>query len=112
MKSTSQPPPPTQHFTTIDCRGSTVALTDTNGNPTDVDPVQPLRHDHLSLSEQTTRLFSTTARYGVQTDPNGLLYMRARYYNPYIARFINADPSGFGGGLNFYLFCNDNPDQQ
>jgi RHS repeat-associated protein len=47
--------------------------------------------------------------YGVQTDPNGLLYMRARYYNPYISRFINADPSGFGGGLNFYAFCNDNP---
>lgn len=35
--------------------------------------------------------------------------MRARYYNPYICRFINADPSGFNGGLNFYAFCNDNP---
>jgi RHS repeat-associated protein len=34
---------------------------------------------------------------------------RARYYNPYICRFINADPSGFAGGLNFYAFCNDNP---
>jgi RHS repeat-associated protein len=34
---------------------------------------------------------------------------RARYYNPYICRFINGDPSGFGGGLNFYAFCNDNP---
>ena len=50
--------------------------------------------------------------YGVQTDPNGLLYMRARYYNPYISRFINADPSGFNGGLNFYAFCNDNPISQ
>jgi len=45
----------------------------------------------------------------VQTDPNGLLFMRARYYNPYICRFLNADPSGFDGGLNFFLFCNDNP---
>jgi RHS repeat-associated protein len=34
---------------------------------------------------------------------------RARYYNPYISRFINADPSGFAGGLNFYAFCGDNP---
>lgn len=34
---------------------------------------------------------------------------RARYYNPYICRFINADPSGFAAGLNFYAFCNDNP---
>ena len=45
----------------------------------------------------------------MQTDPNGLLYMRARYYNPYICRFINADPSGFGGGLNMYAFADGNP---
>ncbi len=43
------------------------------------------------------------------TDPNGLLYMRARYYNPYLCRFINADPSGFKGGLNMYAFANGNP---
>jgi len=53
--------------------------------------------------------FLYNGRYGVQTDPNGLLYMRARYYNPYICRFINADPSGFKGGLNMYAFCNGNP---
>lgn len=47
--------------------------------------------------------------YSVQIDLNGILYMRARYYNPYISRFINADPLSFNGGLNFYLFCNDNP---
>jgi type VI secretion system secreted protein VgrG len=48
-------------------------------------------------------------RLGVQTDPNGLFYMRARYYNPYICRFLNPDPSGFAGGLNFYAFCDGNP---
>jgi RHS repeat-associated protein len=34
---------------------------------------------------------------------------RARYYNPYISRFLNPDPSGFAGGLNFYAFCDGNP---
>ena len=48
-------------------------------------------------------------RYGVQTDPNGLLYMRARYYNPYICRFINPDPIGFAGGLNWYVYADGNP---
>ena len=43
------------------------------------------------------------------TDANGLLYMRARYYNPYICRFINPDPSGFAGGLNWYCYANGNP---
>ncbi len=35
--------------------------------------------------------------------------MRARYYSPYLCRFINADPSGFAGGLNFYAYANGNP---
>jgi uncharacterized protein RhaS with RHS repeats len=35
--------------------------------------------------------------------------MQARYYNPYLCRFINPDPSGFQGGLNFYAYANGNP---
>lgn len=35
--------------------------------------------------------------------------MGARYYNPYICRFISADPSGFGGGLNWYVYASGNP---
>jgi RHS repeat-associated protein len=53
--------------------------------------------------------FLFNGRYGVMTDPNGLLFMRARYYNPFICRFINPDPSGFAGGLNMYAFANGNP---
>jgi RHS repeat-associated protein len=45
----------------------------------------------------------------VQTDPNGLLYMRARYYNPYLCRFLNADPAGFSASLNFYAYADGNP---
>jgi RHS repeat-associated protein len=48
-------------------------------------------------------------RFGVRTHANGLLYMRARYYNPYISRFLNPDPSGFAGGLNLYAFAEGNP---
>ncbi len=36
-------------------------------------------------------------------------YMRARYYNPRIMRFLNADPIGFAGGLNWYAFADGNP---
>jgi RHS repeat-associated protein len=45
----------------------------------------------------------------VQTDDNGLLHMRAWYYNPHLCRFVNADPFGFGGGLNWYAFADENP---
>jgi RHS repeat-associated protein len=91
-----------------DSRGSTVALTDATGNITD-------RMEYTAYGMLTYRFgtndtpFLYNGRYGVQTDPNGLLFMRARYYNPYICRFINADPSGFGGGLNMYAFADGNP---
>jgi hypothetical protein len=35
--------------------------------------------------------------------------MRARYYNPFLCRFINPDPSGFAGGLNWFAYANGNP---
>lgn len=91
-----------------DSRGSTVALTDSNGNITD-------RMEYSAYGMLTYRVgtndtpFLYNGRYGVQTDPNGLLYMRARYYNPYICRFLNADPSGFAGGLNMYQYADGNP---
>ncbi len=91
-----------------DYRGSTVALTDDNGNVTD-------RIEYSAYGLTTYRAgtsdtpFLFNGKYGVQTDPNGLLYMRARNYNPYLCRFIGADPSGFSGGLNFYAYANGNP---
>jgi len=93
------------HF---DCRGSTVAITDSSGNPTDLVEYSSYGTTTYRFGTNSTP-FLYNGQFGVQTDANGLLYMRARYYDPYISRFINADPSGFNGGLNFYLFCNDNP---
>jgi RHS repeat-associated protein len=91
-----------------DLRGSTVALTDANGNVTD-------RIEYSAYGAITYRAgtndtpFLFNGRYGVQTDLNGLLYMQARYYNPYICRFINPDPAGFAGGLNWYAYADGNP---
>lgn len=43
-------------------------------------------------------------------DGNGLLYMRARYYDPEVGRFINKDPIGFAGGdFNLYAYVGNNP---
>ena len=68
-----------------------------------------LGHEIHHSFNMTKSGFTFDQRFGVQTNPNGLLYMRARYYNPYISRFLNPDPAGFSGGLNFYAFCNGNP---
>lgn len=95
-------------FYHFDCRGSTIALTDSNGNPTDLIEYSPFgTTTHRAGTNDTPFLYN--GQFGVQTDANGLLYMRARYYNPYICRFLNRDPSGFNAGLNFYQFVSGNP---
>lgn len=93
------------HF---DYRGNTVALTDGNGIPTDRFEYSVYGTVSFRVGNNDTP-FLYNGRYGVQTDPNGLLYMRARYYNPFLCRFTSADPSGFSGGLNFYAFADGNP---
>ena len=43
-------------------------------------------------------------------EPNGLYYMRARYYDPTVGRFISEDPLGFGGGdVNLSAYVRNNP---
>ena len=44
---------------------------------------------------------------GHTTDATGLIYMRARYYDPEIGRFISEDPAGDGADL--YTYCDSNP---
>ncbi len=39
----------------------------------------------------------------------GLYYFRARWYDPITGRWLSNDPIGISGGLNQYVFCNDNP---
>jgi RHS repeat-associated protein len=39
----------------------------------------------------------------------GLYYMRARYYDPQLRRFIAEDPIGLAGGINLYAFASGDP---
>ena len=46
---------------------------------------------------------------GEQFDPaTNLYYLRARFYNPVIGRFIQED-TYYGDGLNLYAYCHNNP---
>jgi RHS repeat-associated protein len=45
-------------------------------------------------------------------DKTGLMYLHARYYDPQLGRFIQADPSdptAVGVGINRYAYAGDNP---
>ena len=46
---------------------------------------------------------------GREPDETGLVYYRARYYDPTTARFASRDPIGLQGGINLYAYVNNNP---
>ena len=60
----------------------------------------------ISCKEQV----ENRCRYqGEQYDPiTRQYYLRARYYNPVIGRFIQED-TYYGDGLNLYIYCRNNP---
>ena len=43
----------------------------------------------------------------VQDDESGLIYMRARYYEPWSGRFISEDPAR--DGRQWFVYCRNNP---
>ncbi|HEY6330282.1 MAG TPA: RHS repeat-associated core domain-containing protein, partial [Blastocatellia bacterium] len=82
---------------------STVALTDAMGNVQETDQYDPFGGG----------TGSSLSRYdftGRERDPDtGLIYSRARWYDPSQGRFISQDPIGMAGGLNRYSYGANNP---
>jgi insecticidal toxin complex protein TccC len=51
-----------------------------------------------------------TIRYsGKEMDDSGLYYYGARYYAPWLQRWVSADPAGDVDGLNLYAMVGNNP---
>jgi RHS repeat-associated protein len=93
-----------------DATGSTIALTDDTAEVIErigYTPWGQINHriNLAGTSHDTPFLF--TGFFGNQTDDNGLLYMRNRYYHPLIGRFLNADPAQ--EGMNWYGYAGGNP---
>jgi RHS repeat-associated protein len=42
-------------------------------------------------------------------DETGFAYHSARYYSPWLGRWVSADPIGIQGGINLYVYCSGNP---
>ena len=56
--------------------------------------------------DATTNPIQYTSR---ESDGTGLMFYRARYYDPILKRFISEDPIGLEGGLNLFSYVNGSP---
>src|SRR5271170_5580264 len=94
-----------------DALGSVIALPDLSGNVAGTYTYDPYGNT-TSAGEDPTQ-FQYLGRENDTDDaianPNGIYYLRNRYYGPGLGRFLSRDPSGVTGGVNIYEYAGDNP---
>ncbi|MFS8084927.1 MAG: RHS repeat-associated core domain-containing protein [Acidobacteriota bacterium] len=93
----------TVYYYAQDHLGSTTALTDSNGGL-----VERETYDAYGNTAGSAR-----TRYGFtgreRDSSTGLMYYRARWYDPQLGRFISEDPIGLAGGINSFAYVANNP---
>jgi len=95
----------TTNYFHSDFRGSIVAITKSDQAVTHKYSYDPFGNI-LSKNEADSNPFKYVGAYGVMDDGNGLYFMRARYYDPKLGRFISEDPVW---NINLYAYSDNNP---
>ena len=88
-----------------DALGSTVALTDATGTVQTLYTYEPFGTATATGSDANPFQFT-----GRENDGTELYYYRARYYHPWLQRFVSEDPIGFlAGDSNAYAYAGNRP---
>jgi RHS repeat-associated protein len=88
--------------------GSVTSLTDPTGAV-----AATYTYDSFGFMTASTGSATNWYRYTARQfdSDTGLYYYRARYYDPITGRFVNEDPIGSRGGINFYAYAGNSPTQ-
>jgi RHS repeat-associated protein len=95
-------------FYLSDGRGNVAGLMDAKGNL-----VQNYTYDAFGKAigvRGDKNGYRFVGKFRVFSDDEvGLIYMKHRWYDPDLGRFISRDPIGFGGGANSYVYVRNSP---
>ena len=95
------------HYYALDLpSNNVVGLFNTTGSATHAYHYSPYGEAHSSSEPTHNPLRFAARELDAQT---GLYYVRARWYDPFLGRFISEDPIGFAGGINQYAYALNDP---
>jgi len=89
-----------------DVSGNITGLVDTAGTLQNHYSYLPFGGADTTVEAVTNTLKFAAREYDAEV---GLYYMRARYYDPGLGRFISEDPIGLRGGINLYAYVRNGP---
>jgi RHS repeat-associated protein len=95
----------TTHYYHYDFRGSTLAMTDASANTTHFYAYDEFGNI-LDAQEQDFNAFRYVGKYGVMYEGDSLYFMRARFYDSEIGRFLSEDPIW---SVNLYVYTENSP---
>ncbi|WP_339495143.1 RHS repeat-associated core domain-containing protein [Pseudomonas sp. RA_105y_Pfl2_P56] len=111
---TKNPPPGAENnqrrYSLDDHLGSCVMELDQNAQVISHEGYYPFGATAWMATRSAIEVSYKFIRYsGKEMDASGFYYYGARYYAPWVQRWISADPAGDVQGLNLYTFVSNNP---
>ncbi|WP_242209984.1 MULTISPECIES: RHS repeat-associated core domain-containing protein [unclassified Pseudomonas] len=90
--------------------GSSTTELDQDAHVISQETYYPFGGTAIWLPASSSAVDYKTVRYsGKEMDVSGLYYYGARYYAPWLQRWVSADPAGDVDGLNLYVMVGNNP---